>query len=594
MTPPTSPGRSLAPRWLLRGRLGGLLRASERGFSCWSPGGLEERDWGAPRPAWSRSFACTGAAASDDGRRIAALTPGGLLLLDGSGASLGSPLPALALGPVAVSPGGEWAAWVTPRGDLALRSPDGAHRTRSLPSAPVALAFAPGVTFLVCACGASPGGVTALLILDLATDPGEILARVDLPAPASCLLVSPRGEIVAAHGRSVGFWTSDGRPAGELEPQPGVPSALALDPSTPRLAVGYRKGPVALWNFPVHGGRGTYAGAVDGHRAAVRGLAFVAGGAGLVSAAEDQDVALWGLPGAKARHRVEVGSPGIEALAPSPDGLRWLLGHSNGSASVWSAEGERQWTMGHHGGGVYAVAWSPDGAVLATGGGDGMVRLWGAKRGDLRAEGKGAGAVQGLAFQGGALLVADEGGVGRWSLPLSALVPTLGLGALQVAPIPRVEPKERGLVGCRALAVRGEAAAVAAEEQVFLGDGRGNWRRLAPGGATWSLAFSPDGSLLACGEAGALVVYDARFAERMFRVDVPGGRLWSVVFSPDGGSVAAACQDGVIRRIDLATGRVAEELRGHVDEATAVSWRQALRSAGRDGALIRWEAAPTR
>jgi WD40 repeat protein len=277
------------------------------------------------------------------------------------------------------------------------------------------------------------------------------------------------------------------------------------------------------------------------------------------------------------------------ALAPSPDGLRWLLGHGDGSASLWSTEGERRWTVGHHGGGVYAVAWSPDGAVLATGGGDGMVRLWGAKRGDLRAEGKGVGAVQGLAFQGGALLVADEGGVGRWSLPLSALVPTLGLGALRVVSIPRVEPREWGLVGCRALAVCGKTMAVAAEGQVFLGDGQGSWRRLAPGGAPWSLAFSPDGALLACGEVGALVVYDVRFAERMFRVDVPGGRLWSVAFSPDGGSVAAACQDGVIRRIDLATGRVAEELRGHTDEATAVSWSQALLSAGRDGALIRWK-----
>jgi hypothetical protein len=311
---PASPGRPLAPRWLLRGRLEGLLRASERGFSCWFPGGLEEQDWGAPRPAWSRTFSCAGAAASDDGHRIAALTPAGLRLLDGSGTSLGPPLPALASGPVALSAAGAWAAWVTPGGDLALRAPDGAHRTRSLPSAPVALAFAPGLTFLACACLPSPGGVTALLILDLATNPGEILARVELPAPASCLLVSPRGEIVAAHGRSIGFWTPDGRPAGELEPQPGVPSALALDPSTPHLAVGYRKGPVAFWNLPVHGGRGTYAGAVDGHRAAVRGLAFVAGGAGLVSAAEDQEVALWGLPGAKARHRVEVGSPGIEAL----------------------------------------------------------------------------------------------------------------------------------------------------------------------------------------------------------------------------------------------------------------------------------------
>ncbi|MCS6898503.1 MAG: WD40 repeat domain-containing protein [Myxococcales bacterium] len=591
MTNTSLPARPLAPRWLLRGRLGGLLWASERGFARWSPGGLEEWDWGAHHPAWSRTFPCAGAAASEDGRRIAVLTPAGLLL-EGPGTALASPRPALTSGPVALAPDASWAAWVTPEGDLALRTPDGPHLTRSFASTPVALAFAPGMTFLACACGTSPGEA-ALLFLDLITNPGEVFARVKLPAQATCLRVSPRGLVIAAHGRTISFWTPEGQPAGELEPQPGIPSALALDPSTPRLAVGYRKGPVALWNFPTNRRRGTYAGAVEGHRATVRGLAFVAGGAGLVSAGEDQEVVLWGLPEAKARHRVEVGNPGIEALALSPDGRRWVLGHSNGSASVYTAEGERLWTMGQYGGGVYTVAWSPDGTLLATGGEDGLVRLWGAKRGNLRAEGKGVGAIQGLAFQEGALLVADEGGVGRWSLPLSALMSTLGLGTRRVAIIPRMTPTEPGLVGCRALTVQGEAAAIAAEGHIFLGDGRGRWRRLASGTA-WSLAFSLDGALLLCGETGGLSVYDARFAERLFRIDLPGGRLWSVALSPEGGSAATACQDGVIRRVDLKTGRVVEELRGHTDEVTAVSWSQVggLLSAGRDGVLIRWERTP--
>jgi WD40 repeat protein len=331
---------------------------------------------------------------------------------------------------------------------------------------------------------------------------------------------------------------------------------------------------------------------VDGHRGTVRALAFVAGGAGLASAADDQQVALWGLPGARARHQRQPGTRGIEALVASPDGRRWLAAHEDGSASILSRDGDPERTLGHHPGGCHAAAWSPDGAVLATGGADGLVRLWGARRGDLRAEGKAPGAVQSLVFIGENLLVGGERGLGRWPLPLAARVPSLGLGALRLTPIPGAAIEEH-LTGCRALATRGEAVAVASDGgRAFLGDGNRRWRPLAlHRGALWSLAFAPDGALLACGEEGAVTLHDARFAERLVRIEVPGGRLWSLAFAPDGQRLAAACQDGLVRVVGLQSGRVEEELPGHTDEVTAVHWApdDTLHSAGRDGALIRWE-----
>ena len=69
-------------------------------------------------------------------------------------------------------------------------------------------------------------------------------------------------------------------------------------------------------------------------------------------------------------------------------------------------------------------------------------------------------------------------------------------------------------------------------------------------GPVLSLAFSPDGSLLASGDAhGTVKLWD--MAEETLIVALRGHTraVWSVAFAPDGGTLASGSHDGTVRQL---------------------------------------------
>jgi WD40 repeat protein len=78
-----------------------------------------------------------------------------------------------------------------------------------------------------------------------------------------------------------------------------------------------------------------------------------------------------------------------------------------------------------------------------------------------------------------------------------------------------------------------------------------------------SVAFSPDGQLLAAGnENGRVRLWTV--GGRLVRVlDGHQGPVWSLSFAPDGKTLATAGQDGTARLWELATGKERARLRGH-------------------------------
>lgn len=113
-----------------------------------------------------------------------------------------------------------------------------------------------------------------------------------------------------------------------------------------------------------------------------------------------------------------------------------------------------------------------------------------------------------------------------------------------------------------------------------------------------SLAFNPDGSLLASGgmdgrvclwnltrqPSGALVAPEKTLTGH-------SGEVWSVAFSPDGRLLASGSRDGTIRLWNVADGQEVQTLPGHSQLPALLAFSpdgETLAAAGEDGAVNLW------
>ena len=113
-------------------------------------------------------------------------------------------------------------------------------------------------------------------------------------------------------------------------------------------------------------------------------------------------------------------------------------------------------------------------------------------------------------------------------------------------------------------------------------------------GGIWSLAFSPDGNTLAAAtEGGYVYIYDIsnlRSVERKHRLRAHSVRAWSVAFSSDGQFLASSGGDAFVRLWDYETGRTKKTLRGHEEQVLSVAFGagDTLASSSADGTVRLW------
>lgn len=91
--------------------------------------------------------------------------------------------------------------------------------------------------------------------------------------------------------------------------------------------------------------------------------------------------------------------------------------------------------------------------------------------------------------------------------------------------------------------------------------------------AIFSVAFSPDGQLLAVGEAsGRICVWRVIDVQLLFSLEGHSGWPCGLQFSPDGTTLASACADYMVKLWDVQTGELLRTLQGHIGWVYALSF----------------------
>lgn len=103
-------------------------------------------------------------------------------------------------------------------------------------------------------------------------------------------------------------------------------------------------------------------------------------------------------------------------------------------------------------------------------------------------------------------------------------------------------------------------------------DGKQLLTRKANQGWVWSMTFSPDGRLLASSANQMVNLWDVQTGQCLQTLEDCTERVFSLAFSPDGCLLASGSEDHLIRVWSVKTGQLLQVLVGHTDEVRSVAF----------------------
>jgi WD40 repeat protein len=346
---------------------------------------------------------------------------------------------------------------------------------------------------------------------------------------------------------------------------------------------------VRVWNVD----EGKLLHTFKGHTGSVASLLVTRDGK-IVSGAHDQTIRIWDQAAGKEALVIPRDLGDSDAMAITKDGKFLACAGISNTLRIFDAASGKEVRPGPgHAAGVASIALSTDGKWLVSGSITGHIRLWDAKTGqDVRQWScAGAGDLV-LAFAPDSQTVVSANGMDairfwdpqtareKMQLPANAGDPVLCL---------TYSPDGGKLAVGRRLGT---------VEIWDLGEKR-IVQQFKYAGPVYALAFTQDGATLAVSGAGKIVLFDlaggAQVRAFNSRSEGPPASLpavASLAFSPDGKVLAAGCYDAVIRLLDTASGKEIRIMEGHGNVAYALAFSgdgRTLASASFDKTVRLWE-----
>ncbi len=275
----------------------------------------------------------------------------------------------------------------------------------------------------------------------------------------------------------------------------------------------------------------------------------------MLASGGDSSIQFWNAHTGEHLNTLEGHTDFVESVVFSPNGFTLVSAGREGIRFWRTRTGQGLRTIQEHAPPVHSVAFSPSGDTFVSGGIDRSLRLWEVRTREIRQRFEGY--VGGVAFSPNGSMLAS-----------GALFPDSRRYVAQLAD---------------------------AYTPVRLWDaytGKLSRELKAHKGAVSSVAFSPDGGMLASGSSDKTIrLWDTRNGDNLNSFQGHTEEISSVAFSPDGRTLASGSLDKTVRLWDVQSGENLYTLGAHTKQVTSVAFSPdgtLLASGGLDKTIHLW------